>query len=92
MSAPHCTCPIKGDPATHDPGCPFYAKPKSLFLQATEALIIALDLAEGLSARHLRCFQFNFHQFAASLIEKAEAEETARKFPMGRHDWGKNER
>lgn len=67
------------------------AKPKHIFLRATEAMMTALDVADGMSAHQLRCFQFNFQEFINNMIEQAEAEETARKYPMTRHDWGKHE-
>lgn len=44
-----------------------------------------------MSAHELRCFLFNFQQFVDTMIEKAAVEELWKKYPMRRHDWGKNE-
>ncbi len=66
-------------------------KPRRKFLQATEAMMNAMEVADGMSAHQLRCFQFNFQQFMAEMITKAESDEQARKYPMTRHDWGKYE-
>lgn len=67
-------------------------KPIRPFLRATEAMINALETAEGMTTHELRCFRFNFGQFVEDMIEKAEAEDVARKYPMRRHDWGREER
>lgn len=66
-------------------------KPRHKFLQASEAMLEALDVACGLSAHQLRCFLFNFQQFIQDMIDRAEVEETTRKYPMRRKDWGKTE-
>lgn len=62
------------------------------FLRATEAMMNALETAEGMTAHELRCFRFNFDQFLSDMVERAEAADVARKYPMSRHDWGRDER
>jgi len=66
-------------------------RPVRPFLRATGAMMEALDAAEGLSSHELICFAHNTTEFLRSMIEDALALEAARKFPMRRHDWGKNE-
>lgn len=61
------------------------------FLDATKAMMDALDVAEGLSSHHLECFRFNFHQFVAQMIDEARVKEQQEKYPMGRHDLGAKE-
>ena len=71
-------------------GSPVKARPR--FLRATEAMMNALDAADGMSPHELRCFLHNTQQFVAHMIERAEADETSRKYPMTRYNWGKHER
>ena len=55
----------------------------------------ALDEAEGLSARHLECFHYNFLQLTAQMITDARLRELrdnmTQRYPMGRKDWGAKE-
>lgn len=63
----------------------------SQFLEATKAMMDALDLGEGMSSHELECFHFNFQQFTAKMIDEAKSKETEMKHPMTRHDWGRSE-
>ena len=93
MSNPNQEMQDSAPPSTAltPPACSPVKTPRR-FMVATEVMINALDAADGMSPHELRCFLHNTQQFVEHMIERAEAEETARKYPMGRYNWGKHER